>query len=110
MRPNTVRLQCADADTELGCCSRMIVSSGIKELRRYTETVLAEDVHSGLVLRCEVILDAIHSLNIVTTTREIFLDESPELFEVRAYDDQGKIFFLVELTIKSSLRLGKNQR
>lgn len=71
------------------------MSSNSKQHSRHTDTVLAEDIHSGISLRCEVILDVISSLDIVTTTREIFLDESPEAFEVRAYDDQGLNFFSV---------------
>lgn len=33
----------------------------------------------------------IHSLEIVTTTRELFLDDAPEAFEVHAKNDQGKL-------------------
>lgn len=42
------------------------------------------------MLRCDVILDTIHNLGIATTTRELFVEEAPEAFEVEAYDAQGK--------------------
>lgn len=44
---------------------------------------------SAGVLRCDVLVDSIHRLEIVTTTRELYVEEAPEEFEVRAYDDQG---------------------
>lgn len=45
---------------------------------------------SGDVLRCDVLVDAIHHLEIVTTTRELYEEEAPEAFEVQAYDSQGE--------------------
>lgn len=48
---------------------------------------------SGGLLRCDVLVDAIHHLVIVTTTRELYVEEAPEEFVVRAYDDQGGYFF-----------------
>ena len=89
LRPNIITLKPLYVDPELGCSSEVVISANTKEFHRNSETVLAEDVHSGQVLRCEVILDVIHSLFIRTTTRELFLEESPESFEVGAYDDQG---------------------
>lgn len=53
--------------------------------------MFAEDKRSGLILRCDVIVDVISSLNLVTTTRELYMEEAPEAFEVRAYDDQGTV-------------------
>lgn len=75
----------------MGCSSEVVISPKTKEFHRNSETVFAEDVHSGQSLRCEVIVDVIHSLNLFTTTRELFLEESPELFDVQAYDDQGTL-------------------
>ena len=39
-----------------------------------------------------MIVDTIHSLQIVTKTHELYLEEAPEEFSVRAYDDQGNEF------------------
>ena len=46
----------------------------------------------GRVLRTDVIADTIRSLQIVTKTHELYLEEAPEEFTVRAYDDQGNEF------------------
>ena len=56
--------------------------------------VTAED--DGQILRCDVIVDRIVQLRIVTKTLELFLEEAPEQFFVRAYDEQG-----IELVILS---------
>lgn len=34
-------------------------------------------------------VDTIHRIEIVTTTRELLLDEAPEVFDVRAFDEEG---------------------
>jgi hypothetical protein len=47
------------------------------------------------ILRCDVIVDSIASLSIVTRTREIFIEEAPEVFEVRAFDSFGKDYIHV---------------
>ena len=47
---------------------------------------------SGLTLRVEVKVDDIRTLQIVTKTHELLLDEAPEQFKVRAYDDKGNEF------------------
>ena len=39
-----------------------------------------------------MIVDVIKSLQIVTKTHELYLEEPPEEFSVRAYDDQGNEF------------------
>ena len=59
--------------------------------------VTAEDVDSpGHVLRCDVIVDEIRSLQIVTKTHDLYLEEPPEEFAVRAYDEQGNEFSTLE--------------
>jgi nuclear pore complex protein Nup210 len=73
------------------CSTRVIVSAISKERTRNTAIVFAEDKRSGLIFRCDVIVDVISSLNLVTTTRELYMEEAPEAFEVRAYDDQGTV-------------------
>lgn len=62
-----------------------------REKHRNTAIVLAEDLATGEVLRCDVILDVIDQLGVLTTTRELYLEEAPETFELWAQDSQGKI-------------------
>lgn len=42
------------------------------------------------MLRCDVFVDSISHIEIATTTRELLLGESPEVFEVHAYDKEGE--------------------
>ena len=34
-------------------------------------------------------VDTIHKIEITTTTRELLLEEAPEMFDVRAFDEEG---------------------
>lgn len=74
------------------CSSALLIQTITRELTRNTAIVLAEDVNTGHFLRCDVIVDAIFSLNLTTTTRELYIEDIPEAFEVRAYDEQGNQF------------------
>lgn len=66
---------------------------------------------TGFILRCDVIVDIIKSLAVTTTTRELYMEEAPEMFEVRADDNQGKptvvlIFNLVKFRdVHSTVKL-----
>lgn len=85
-----------------GCTSSAIIRlpprwGGAPSIAKTQAIVTAEDAHSdGHVLRCDVIVDRIHRLQIVTKTLELFLEEAPEEFSVRAYDDQGNEFSSLE--------------
>ena len=46
-------------------------------------------VVSGAKLRCDVIVDEIYSIAIETTTHELYLDDSPEEFVIRAMNEEG---------------------
>lgn len=99
-RPDIVQVSPLDADIDNGCSVKAVVSAITKEPTRNTIIVLAEEVRTGYVLRCDVIVDVIKSLSIVTTTRELFMEEAPEMFEVRAYDNQGRSkFYLVSVAM-----------
>ncbi|XP_063241052.1 nuclear pore membrane glycoprotein 210-like [Bacillus rossius redtenbacheri] len=91
-----VQVTPVDVDPGLGCSARAVVSSVSKDKARNTAIIFAEEVHSGQLLRCDVIVDVICSLFIITTTRELYMEEAPEIFEVRAYDEQGNEFSTLE--------------
>lgn len=78
------------------CSYQASVTTISKEKRRNTAIVLAEDVSTGDILRCDVILDMIHHLGVLTTTRELYLEEAPETFELWAQDSQGNAFTTLE--------------
>ena len=44
---------------------------------------------TGQQLRCDVIIDDIETIAIETTTRELYLDDSPEEIEIRAMNEEG---------------------
>lgn len=67
-----------------------------KERNKKTAILLAESQHTGEVLRCDVILDVIHKFGVHTTTRELYLEEAPEAFELMAQDAQGNDFTTLE--------------
>lgn len=48
------------------------------------------------MLRCDVILDVIDKFGVLTTTRELYLEEAPETFELLAQDSQGNAFTTLE--------------
>ena len=88
------------------------MAANTKSWHKVQSIITAEDINSpGHLLRCDVIVDTIFRLQIVTKTHELFLEEAPEEFHVRAYDDQGNEFTTVqkmvfkwgiENTVKSS--------
>ena len=73
--------------------------------------VMAEDKDTGLLLRADVIVDKIHSLKIVTKTHELYLEETPEKFEVRAYDEHGNEFSTLKgLKFRWTIESGGNAK
>ena len=48
------------------------------------------------MLRCDVIVDTPRSLLIATTTREIYVEEAAEEFELIARDDEGNQFISLD--------------
>ncbi|XP_076668038.1 nucleoporin 210 [Andrena cerasifolii] len=91
-RLDIIQLIPVNENVERTCSSAILIQTITRESTRNTAIVLAEDVNTGQFLRCDVIVDAIFSLNLVTTTRELYIEEAPEAFEVRAYDEQGNEF------------------
>ncbi|KAK8388130.1 hypothetical protein O3P69_020192 [Scylla paramamosain] len=81
---------------EDGCANEVVVSAISRSPTRQTAIILAQDSGSGDVLRCDVLVDTIHHLEIITTTRELYEEEAPEAFEVQAYDSQGNQFSTLE--------------
>ncbi|XP_034650684.1 nuclear pore membrane glycoprotein 210-like isoform X1 [Drosophila subobscura] len=78
------------------CAYEAVVTVRTRERRRNTAIVFAEEVHTGAVLRCDVIVDNIACLNVRTATRQLYLEEAPAIFELHAFDSQGNEFFTLE--------------
>ncbi|CAG9763709.1 unnamed protein product [Ceutorhynchus assimilis] len=96
-RSDIIQLALIDEHRDLQCSSKVIVKTVTKETARNIAVVLAEEVHTKQNLRCDVIVDVISSLAITTTTKELFMEEAPEDFEVKAFDEQGNEFSTLEL-------------
>lgn len=49
---------------------------------------------TGEKLKCIVIVKAITKIEIQTTTRALYLEDSPEELNIQGYDDAGKIILI----------------
>lgn len=58
---------------------------------------------TGQVLRCDAIVDLIHGIQIVSTTRELYLEDSPLELKIQALDSEGEH---VSLAVSPTLCLG----
>ena len=65
-------------------------------------TPAATSIH----LRCDVFVDTIHKIEITTTTRELLLEEAPEMFDVRAFDEEGTRLCVSLSSVHGVLRHG----
>lgn len=74
----------------MNCAPSVVISTNTKDRCRQTADIFAEDPVTMQMVRCVVIIDVIHSLAITTKTKELILEEAPEIFDVRAYDNQGR--------------------
>ncbi|XP_011876898.1 PREDICTED: nuclear pore membrane glycoprotein 210 [Vollenhovia emeryi] len=91
-RLDIIQLIPINENFDMTCSQAILIQTVTRELTRNTAIVLAEDIGTGHFLRCDVIVDAIFSLNLITTTRELYIEDIPEAFEVRAYDEHGNEF------------------
>ncbi|PRP86439.1 hypothetical protein PROFUN_05358 [Planoprotostelium fungivorum] len=76
------------------CCSKSAIVTAVTSGDKFTRTatwILAEETTTGKILRCEVFVDWIESIEIQTTTRTISKDDV-ELLEIQAVDSQGNVF------------------
>ncbi|GIY11089.1 hypothetical protein CDAR_380621 [Caerostris darwini] len=74
------------------CTTKALVSAVSRYPERENAIILVEDEKSGQILRCDIVIDSVHSIEIITTTRVLFLEDAPEAFEVVAKNDQGDTF------------------
>jgi nuclear pore complex protein Nup210 len=102
-RSDIIKLNLIDANHDLDCSSKAEVITVTKELMRNLAVVLAQDVQTEQILKCDVVVDVIHSFGISTTTRELFMEEVPEVFQLFALDDQGKQIKVNQTRVFNSL-------
>lgn len=88
----------------------------VKHYKNCRFTFALPFVVTGQVLRCDAIVDIISEIQIVSTTRELHLEDSPLELKINALDsegDEGSLILsktpLVMLnTLKSCKRIQKN--
>ncbi|XP_062356735.1 nuclear pore membrane glycoprotein 210 [Cinclus cinclus] len=74
------------------CSRRALVQARSTQPTRLTAIISAEDALTGQVLRCDAIVDLIHGIQIVSTTRELYLEDSPLELKIHAFDSEGNTF------------------
>lgn len=74
------------------CSQTAVVLARASQAVRLTSIIFAEEIAIGRVLRCDVIVDVISEIEIVSTTRELYLEDSPLKLRIRALDSEGNTF------------------
>ncbi|NWI84472.1 PO210 protein, partial [Pitta sordida] len=74
------------------CSQRALVQARSSQPTRLTSIIFAEDTKTGQVLRCDAIVDTIHGIQIVSTTRELYIEDSPLQLQILAWDSEGNTF------------------
>uniref|UniRef100_A0A8C3UDJ9 Nucleoporin 210 n=1 Tax=Catharus ustulatus TaxID=91951 RepID=A0A8C3UDJ9_CATUS len=70
------------------CSQRALVQARSSQPMRLTAIISAEDT----LLRCDAIVDLIHGIQVVSTTRELYLEDSPLELKIHALDSEGNTF------------------
>ncbi|XP_052434204.1 nuclear pore membrane glycoprotein 210-like [Carassius gibelio] len=98
-KPETVRVYPLSALSPpallpLSSCSQQCLVSALSSPQAVPlhTVVQAQDPVSGHILRCDVTINRIESIQVVTTIRQIFTDDPPLQLSVRAFDSEGNTF------------------
>lgn len=90
-RPEVASIEAVDVD-ENQCSQRAVLQARSTQPSRLTSIILAEDILTGQVLRCDAIVDIISEIQVVSTTRELYLEDSPLELKIHALDSEGNTF------------------
>uniref|UniRef100_A0A7M4E2U3 Nucleoporin 210 like n=1 Tax=Crocodylus porosus TaxID=8502 RepID=A0A7M4E2U3_CROPO len=74
------------------CSQRALLFAQSTQAKKLSSVVIAEDRVTGHLLRCDVIVDVIDSIEIISRTREIYVEDAPLELTVRALDVEGNTF------------------
>ncbi|NXF10176.1 PO210 protein, partial [Smithornis capensis] len=85
-RPEVASVEPLERDE---CSQRALVQARSSQPTRLTSIIFGEDTRTGQVLRCDAIVDTIHGIQIVSTTRELYLEDSPLQLKILALDSEG---------------------
>uniref|UniRef100_A0A8D0H3J3 Nucleoporin 210 n=1 Tax=Sphenodon punctatus TaxID=8508 RepID=A0A8D0H3J3_SPHPU len=90
-RPEVASIEPTEQDVHQ-CSHKAVVQVRSSQPTRLTSIIFAEDILTGQVLRCDAIVDIIHGIHIVSTTRELYLEDSPLELKIQALDSEGNTF------------------
>uniref|UniRef100_UPI00358FE42E nuclear pore membrane glycoprotein 210 n=1 Tax=Myxine glutinosa TaxID=7769 RepID=UPI00358FE42E len=93
-RPKTVSVEPIWTLDDRGqdCSQTALVTARSSHASRQTAIVFAEETVTGRLLRCDVIVDVINGIQVSSTTRELYLEDSPLKLSIRAFDREGNTF------------------
>uniref|UniRef100_A0A8C9X3Y4 Nucleoporin 210 n=1 Tax=Sander lucioperca TaxID=283035 RepID=A0A8C9X3Y4_SANLU len=91
-RPEVASIQAVNEESGRGCSRKAVLQALSTQPSRLTSIILAEDVVTGQVLRCDAIVDIVSEIQIVSTTRELHLEDSPLALKIHALDSEGNTF------------------
>ncbi|KAM5256454.1 nuclear pore membrane glycoprotein 210-like [Ctenodactylus gundi] len=74
------------------CSQQAVLVAESIQPARLSSVILAREIVTGHELRCDVKVDVIDSIEIVSRTRELYVDDSPLELVVRALDAEGNTF------------------
>ncbi|XP_060109889.1 nuclear pore membrane glycoprotein 210-like [Heteronotia binoei] len=78
------------------CSWRALLTTCSTQATKLASVVIAEEIVTGRLLRCDVIVDLIDHVEIISRTREIYVEDSPLELSVRALDAEGNTFSSLE--------------
>nr|XP_060613914.1 nuclear pore membrane glycoprotein 210-like [Anolis sagrei ordinatus] len=78
------------------CSQRALLTPRTSQAMKLASVIIAEEVVTGHLLRCDVIVDLIDRVEIISRTREIYVEDSPLELSVRALDAEGNTFSSLE--------------
>ncbi|XP_030211454.1 nuclear pore membrane glycoprotein 210 [Gadus morhua] len=91
-RPEVASIKAINGDSSRDCSRSAVLQAFSTQPSRLTSIILAEDVVTGQVLRCDAIVDIISEIKISSTTRELHLEDSPLELKIHARDSEGNTF------------------
>ncbi|XP_006895925.1 PREDICTED: nuclear pore membrane glycoprotein 210-like isoform X2 [Elephantulus edwardii] len=74
------------------CSQKAVLIAESTQPIRLSSIILAREIVTDHELRCDVKVDIIHRIEIVSRTRELYIDDSPLELMVRALDEEGNTF------------------
>nr|KAF6316354.1 nucleoporin 210 like [Pipistrellus kuhlii] len=79
-------------ENDILCSQKAVIFAESTQPIRLSSIILAREIVTDHELRCDVKVDMIDSIEIISRTRELYVDDSPLELMVRALDAEGNTF------------------